>query len=267
MKKTQTFELGEFIQERKDLTIEQRREARQRLEELSKTGLGVERLPKENLAQALANSFYAKISPEFLQSHQLTSFCIIKGLLNSGQREVRVPRFGIYSLDSPLITLELSKVSLVGDYNFRVLSPKGLPQILTEQLVFATEFGKDPHPELWHHYSGLSHRWGPSSFFGITNKKRVPKDVQIGYYLSNSFYGFIPETTKAEIREATPIFGKNLFLVAETKPEDWTLQKTPAPRIIEDPLILGVIDRKCYLVDHFDTTPVEEYARQEYTTN
>lgn len=256
MKQTQTTELREFVQERKDLPLEQRIEARQRLEELAKTGLGVERLPRENLAQALANSHYSRISPEFLRQHQTLKDTV------QAKGELRVPKFGVYELNDPHMIIFFEKREF-GEYVFRVSSPKNLPIVLSEQLLFSTEFGRDNHPELWDHYPLESRRY--SGMF-CRKDKRLPKKLPIWYSLSSLFYGFIPETTKQEIKEAREIFDHSLFLVAETKPEDWAVKSLPPPRLIEDPLILGVIGGKCYLVDHFDTSPVEDYARKEFSS-
>lgn len=249
---TQTFELQRYIERKIDLTLEQRREARLKLEELSKTGLGVERLPAENLAQALANAHYPKISPEFLRQNQLAS-----------EIKIRVPKFGVYSLDDPHMIMKLERGEF-GNCNFEIAHPKGVPEILVKELLFATEYGKDVHPELWSHYIGGSRRYS-----GSFSKRgtRLPKEIErIAYVMGSSFYGFIPDRTKQEVSEAKTIFGDRLFLIAETKPEDWTLTKIPRPRIVKDPLILGIIANKCYLVDHFDTSPVEDYARREFTS-
>jgi hypothetical protein len=266
MKETSpTFQLERFIHERKQLTLGQRQEARRKLEDLAKTGLGVERLPTQNLAQALANSFYARISPTFLNQSNL-------GNIFAGHSEfsgkpnylqINIPKFGVYSLDNP--TMELFLYKDIFGYSFRVRSPSNLPRVLRQNLVFATEFGKDPRKDLWVH-GEEQESWRPNpSFLGFCKKeKRFPREIKYNYSLSSSFYGFIPQETKAELAEASTIFGKSIFLVAETKPEDWTLQKTPKPKVVQDPLLVGVIQDKCYLIDHFDTTPVEDYARKEF---
>jgi len=266
MKETSpTFQLERFIHERKQLTLEQRQEARRKLEDLAKTGLGVERLPTQNLAQALANSFYARISPTFLDQGQIGNVFAGNSEFSGKPNylQINIPKFGIYSLDNPNMELLLDK-DIFSYYSFRVNSPSDLPRVLRQNLVFATEFGKDSRKDLWVHGEQVSWRQDPS-FLGFCKKeKRFPKEIKYNYSLSSSFYGFIPQETKAELAEARMIFGKSIFLVAETKSEDWTLQKTPKPKVVQDPLLIGVIQDKCYLIDHFDTTPVEDYARKEF---
>lgn len=79
---------------------------------------------------------------------------------------------------------------------------------------------------------------------------------------SHSFNGFIPQKTKEKIETADKIFGRDLFLIKETKLEDWTKEI----RITKDPLIIGVMNDESYLVDHFNTTPLEDYIKSEFTS-
>ncbi|PIN90664.1 hypothetical protein COU57_02875, partial [Candidatus Pacearchaeota archaeon CG10_big_fil_rev_8_21_14_0_10_32_14] len=45
-----------------------------------------------------------------------------------------------------------------------------------------------------------------------------------------------------------------------TEAENWSARVVP----IQDPLIIGTKGEKCYLVDVFNTTPVEEYVKREF---
>ena len=258
---TLPVDLERFVQPVKTLTLEQRSEARKRLEELTKTGLGVERFPQENLAQALANSFYSRISPEFLRMSQ------VYHSPKNPEFKIRVPKFGVYSLDNPAMNLYFGHEFEEG-YFFRVTSPEDFPRILREHLLLSTDFGEDTHSELWCHSPGTSNRY--NGLFCPKDKK-LPKHLRKKYHwnphvLSSTFYGFLPEKTKQEIAEAKPLFRNDLFLVAATKPESWAFTKFSPPKLVRDPLILGIIGEKCYLIDHFDTTPIEDYARREFTT-
>lgn len=78
--------------------------------------------------------------------------------------------------------------------------------------------------------------------------------------LSNSFHGILPQETKNKIKSASKIFGDDIYLISETRPEAWE-----ATQITIDPLLVGVCDKRCFLIDHFHTTNIEEYVRKEFT--
>ncbi len=99
-------------------------------------------------------------------------------------------------------------------------------------------------------------------FYGIAraNKENT-------FTLSAQFKGGIPESTREKIANAQKDFGSdqygnpNIFILAEAP---WELQKTVT--IPSDPLVLGYKYDTFWLIDEFDTTKVEEYVRQEFTT-
>jgi hypothetical protein len=247
----------------KKLTLEERRLARKRLEDLTKTGLGIEKLPQENIAQALLGANYSRISSEFLRQYQLVPFTLWNVFGVKETRSLRLPKFGVYSLNDPMMIFSTTRDEF-GCCNFRVLSPDNLPRVLSKELLLATEYGKDSNQDEWQHFNGRSSRY--SGFFS-KRKFRLPKNIeQMDYVFSSSFYGILPEETKQEISEAREIIGKNIFLITETTPSDWEMRRNPKPRVVKDPLLVGVVGDKCYLIDHFDTTPVEDYARREFLT-
>ncbi len=71
--------------------------------------------------------------------------------------------------------------------------------------------------------------------------------------------GVIPETTRAKIRSVEKKF-EEIFILAEAK---WELSRAPviAPG---DPLVVGWDKDYFWLIDVFDTTPVENLVSQEY---
>lgn len=77
---------------------------------------------------------------------------------------------------------------------------------------------------------------------------------------TTEFNGIIPKTTKQNLREARKIFGEEVYLIAETKPEEWN-----ASVVYTDPLLIGVAKDRAFLVDHFDTTTLENYVVDEFT--
>jgi len=80
-----------------------------------------------------------------------------------------------------------------------------------------------------------------------------------GIELTSRFYGIIPQETKEKIKEAESIFDAELYLIAETRPETWNVKNVTA-----DPLLIGIFEDKSYLIDHFNTTPLENYVMREF---
>ena len=78
---------------------------------------------------------------------------------------------------------------------------------------------------------------------------------------STEFNGLIPVKTKVKAEKAKKDFGEELYLITETKPKDWKQKK-----IVSDPLLIGVLNDKSYLIDHFDCTSMENYIRKEFTS-
>lgn len=74
-------------------------------------------------------------------------------------------------------------------------------------------------------------------------------------------FSCLPNTARKSIKEAGDVFGKsNVFLVAPVL--EWDVVR---PTV--DPLVVGNDGSKLWLVDRFDTVPVEEYIAEEFTTN
>ena len=74
----------------------------------------------------------------------------------------------------------------------------------------------------------------------------------------------VPDSVKENVSMAEKHFNKNIYMIAETKPENWAVQLTPRPRISADPLVLGVFEDKCFLIDHFKMTNLEDRIRKEF---
>ncbi|MBI3334525.1 hypothetical protein HYZ97_03490 [Candidatus Pacearchaeota archaeon] len=87
--------------------------------------------------------------------------------------------------------------------------------------------------------------------------------------LTANFNGLIPNKTREKIRIAKHIFQRgffasNIYIIKEET--DW--KGTP----VRDPLVVGILREapgryKAYLIDQFDTTPLERYVAQEFITD
>ncbi len=73
--------------------------------------------------------------------------------------------------------------------------------------------------------------------------------------LRTKFAGIIPPAVKAKISFARADFNDQIFLVAEAA--KWTLDLIE-PINIGDPLVVGWAEDRLWLIDAFDTTPVEQ---------
>lgn len=87
----------------------------------------------------------------------------------------------------------------------------------------------------------------------------------ISYYRSplmrTEFKGIVPASVKDVIRAVRPAFLDDLYLVVEA---DWHMEiMQPKPKT--DPLLIGVVDNKTFLLAAFDTTSAEEHVRRAYT--
>ena len=80
--------------------------------------------------------------------------------------------------------------------------------------------------------------------------------------ITSTFNGIIPNETKERVRNAERYFNRDdFYIIAETKPEEWQITK----KITKDPLMTAVKHNKCFLVDHFDTTPLEKFIVNQYS--
>jgi len=256
------------------------------LEDLADSSFGVEQLPKKMLQKERALHTYPKISPEFLKMHNHATW-----KPEHWQREhtIHVPRFGVYSLDNPNMTIEVGYgVGTYGnEFCFRVSEPR-LPRALINHLARSSEIFRDGETGnllswtngKWLGYTRSKSEWKRDIDPSLPKKtrkkiKRVFEDYKLNLAynrydnrlvrLGSNFNGIVPTKIKQRVEEARRFFQDNIFLVAETKPEEWSIQTSPESRIVRDPLLLGVIDNDCFYIDEFNTTPLEDYVKREFT--
>ncbi len=98
---------------------------------------------------------------------------------------------------------------------------------------------------------------------------RSIEQVEQGMHDFQRMYG-VPfrNLTKDERQRLEEPVSRMMYFIAETKPEDWKQvpldQIRPSPRYTVEPLAVLVVDNRMFLVDHFDTTPLENYVRKEF---
>ena len=157
------------------------------------------------------------------------SFLSMKNKIKHHDHTISVPRFSIYRVyKQPEFTITYASS------NRTWFGPHKIPLIFRTYLSKAVEIPHDLQEWLGHQTTSLD--------------------------IKSYFQGIVPVETKRKIKEARKVFGKRkLFFIAETRPESWDVKE-----ITRDPLVVGVLEDKCYLVDKFDTTPLEEYVSKEF---
>jgi len=235
--------------------------------------LACEKVPALVLYHQRVASQYPQIDPSFLSMHSTIKI--------PWSYEIQAPRFSVYPLDkrnrfsvrfrgllfNGLFENDESYfregINFVARVNAdigvsdEVRDVPSISPVLLRPLVGGFEFGKSPF--------NLRDPW----YFQTEGRfRRVPLKVRMKYsdlQITSEFNGAIPKETRKRVREAESLIPEeNMFLISETKPKDWAVEEIPEPVISVDPLVVGVIDNRVYLIDHFDTTPLEEMARREF---
>ncbi len=213
---------------------------------------------------------YPKISSEFLSLSNEKVVQYASGILEHKKFEtIKVPKFGVYNLNSPDMKIQMGKALDITsyktncDYFFEVVHPIPLSDTLCGNLAKSSGLFLG-EPTILRMYEGGIKTYGSRK--SNTEKDTKNKFDKIGkpIALKSTFHCIFPNETRAKVLEAKKIFGDQLFIVAETKPEDWSQEKY-IPRIVRDPLLIGVINDKSFYIAEFNTTPLERYVRIEFT--
>lgn len=244
--KTQTLNLEQYIKNQNlELPAEKITKIDRKLEELNEKCFGSEILLKKQLIKQKALCTYPLISPEFLS---LSNKKYLENTETGFVGYIHVPRFGVYSLDNPTMKINFGYDSRTPFLFFEVEKPNNLPKIIENELIKGNELFINNTIKYW----------------------QTPKEIRSKYEkiggvsIKSSFHGFIPIDSKEKIKQAQRIF-KDIYFVAETKPEEWTVTEHVIPRLIRDPLVIGVLDKDCFLIDKFETTPFEGYISKEFS--
>ncbi|MFH1828823.1 MAG: hypothetical protein ABH824_06200 [Nanoarchaeota archaeon] len=228
--------------------------------------LGIESRVRERVSAERLELVYPQINPSFLSmKHPQKHIHNFRGrVINEyyGGCELTLPRFAIYNLDSPFCSFDINvDVSFnadlfAGKLNwFQMKEPKS-HRLLDSQLRKTVSFS---NREVYYR-----------SNTGKVVRKVTPKFFQERfnrtetYSFATEFNGIIPQEVKRKLDNFRKIFGENLYIVTEAQRWDLVgVQKREVP-VIEDPLVIGVKAGKCFLLDQFDTTPLEEYVSREF---
>lgn len=257
---SQTLDLEQHITSPPEVDAERLQRLNAKLEELAKGGFVVEELPRAQLAHQAAVYTYPKLSMDFLSHANEKEW---KNRYNGWVGKIQVPRFGVFRLNSPRMTIEFAYNGWTYGFSFRVTQPVNFPEVMEKPLVRSTEVFRDiDENDIVRLGNG---RYGAHSFLvPRTIEKKYKQALKEGIEISSTFHGLIPTETRGKIKEAQRLFGNEIYLVAETAPEEWNVRR--APRIVKDPILVGVAKNEAFYLDRFDTTPMEEYVAKEFSS-
>jgi hypothetical protein len=78
--------------------------------------------------------------------------------------------------------------------------------------------------------------------------------------LKSKFYGIIPNEARETIEKAKDYFNRT-YIITEAQNYDGSVE------IVKDPLIIGILNDKGFLLDEFNCTPLETYAKNFFIYN
>lgn len=150
----------------------------------------------------------------------------------SWRNDQKAPRLAVFQLDSPRFALvaEASLYRTNGKLEVTLSCDPKLPGVI--QQCYADVFA-----------------------LLRVQAERTQKTVK----LTAKFSGVIPEKVKQRIAHARSVFS-SIFILAEVG--TWSLTEEALTKV--DPLVVGFADESFWLIDTFDTTPLEEYVRREF---
>ncbi len=213
---------------------------------IERVNYGIEREAQTELFVKRLKELYPMINPSFLNMKHSKKY---KGIHNDASKgdikfDLSLPKFAIYSLSSPYcqLTVELS---------YRGWSDKNR----YEGRLCVVNFDKD-NLELPDCLSGpfessiqVNIRYNSGNHF-----------CKSAYNFTSVFMGIIPNKTRDRLKLVQDMFGKDVYIIAEA--DNWDAQKVP----LKDPLVVGVKGDTCFLIDSFDTTPLEEYVKENFSS-
>lgn len=145
-------------------------------------------------------------------------------------------------------------------------------------VTFTSEVGdnKTIPPQVRRYYDDVRKTLAEKSISGIYatgNTERTRTEV----FIKTAFAGLIPDSTRAKIRKALPLFDC-VFILAEARDlkldsrvivletPAMTPKAIPAPSRQGDPLVVGYKAERFWLIDVFDTTTLERQVAEEWAS-
>ena len=241
--------LEKYVSEPEELEEERKREIDELIGKLEKNCLNVEQLPLMLLK--VQRKGYPVLNPEFL------SMGIFTERKDRGV-EIKVPRFAVYKrseqgFDSFSLRFKIDQGHDALYYGgIKINGDSGLPSLFETHLIKASDFyehNKIENPPRNYPVgdkTGYNFKLVGETSSEVVKKlfKKFPRNWSFSF--DTEFNGIFPDTVKEKLAEADKIFGEDVYLIAETKPEDW--QSSSEAQVNPDPLLTGVAGNKLYLV-------------------
>lgn len=239
------YDLGKYIGtlECKDIIAPEQRE------ELFKNALGIEKM-------ALAQAFYQTLDIGFLRM--------------KGEQTFNAPYFyyGYKNIDNQTVDYSNNDQNVIFTFKtplFAVYDTSGAEASISLTFSNPNIDSYKKAPVVAHSIRSSSTMPLPilqelSAAFTTNLSIRGSFDKSTNVTIRSIFSGIVPTNIKKEINIAQRIFGAQVYLVA---PAHWTMSSVNV-RSTSDPLVIGVLKDKPFLVDSFDCTPIEEYVKQKY---
>lgn len=230
-----------------------------KLEELAQDFFPIEEEARQKLIYQKALYTYPKFNTDFLSLSAEREWKYKDNMGYDKITNIKVPRFSVHRLDESKMIMRFN-----GNKNrceAWIISPNNLPKIISIPLLKTTEFFDEnflyKNDEEKFIYLDVG-----KCFFDVKSFKEIFKKYrEIGRIeIQRAFNGLIPVENKKTIREAQKVFGNEIFIFAEAKPEDWNIRK-----YIEDPIVAGVIKNECFYIDKFNTTPLEDFVKTGFS--
>jgi hypothetical protein len=240
-----TVNLERFVSQPSELDESKKQEIEELIRQIEKNSFSNEQLPLKLLR--IQREQYPVLDTSFLS--MASSIELREGNLRA---PVQVPRFSVY---------KKQEGNQFGSFSIRIHSSHHE----FFNILFKAEI-EDSLPEIFTKYLYKSLESEDVVVKGGINVYKISKRLYKRYYklgvksgtgylnVQNEFCGILPEEIKRKIKDAEPNFD-NLYLIAETKPEDWE-----TPNVSRDALLVGVLKDKCYLITSFNSPSIESYV-------
>ncbi len=212
----------------------------------------IERAVLDRLCKERASSLYPILHVSFLQYSARKVY---------EKKEIQLPQFSVYplfrenrfSLDFRTSIRYISKVSMLN-------GEIPVPDIFSEHLVKSLELCLMSTPQKNTSNDGYIFEELPSFLFKKYKKLSEPTGI---LRFESTLHALIPKESRMQIEKARKYFQNDeLYLIAETKPEDWNIEK-----IADDPLVIGTKGKDCYFISPFHSTSLEKYIPKEFTSS
>jgi len=212
------------------------------INKINRDNINLEELPLHKLKQQRITFDYLKLDTSFLSMYNKIG-------------RTKVPKFSVYPVyDSNTFKISSStghiKIVNVDKHGSELIIPKVFrhPLMASLGLFDSNTLESRENLEPWA-YGSVK-----------LNFREFLKSLHLTNIISR-FNGIIPYETRQKIEKSMDFFKKNeLYIIAETKPEEWSNEKI----IYKDPLLVGEKYDACFLIDHFNTTSLEHYVASEF---